>query len=392
MNDLTLYLAKLLLSDKPTVDKFYPFHKLSFNHNRLLEIYASLSVLCDKGVISDFFLDDIAQRYSSPYSTQKTSIEREIFFLDENPERVQERARNNNPYTESHEYGFRFEIKDFTALVDQVNEDNKLFIADDSAFAGYGYEKQKRIIANEITTEYQENEKSSVLLCIQLIQEKNEHNINSFRTLLALENQKRLKIVDGSIQNYRMVWHDDLGYERMCMVTTVVNRAARENNRKDIDIITLTVTDFEELIKEALVNIDSNKIRKTLEEGKATNANLENKQEESLCDKNYELVRDINGFKYYRHKKSKHKKVFYNDTRFKAENSWLSVLCLMIEKYPASVGLETIRDEGSSSDKSLPKQTARQYISYINKHSQEQFREKFIKSQHGSELYTLNRE
>lgn len=248
MNDLTLHLAKLLLSDKPTIGKFYPFHKLSFNQNKLLEIYASLSALCDKEAIKDFYLDDIAEGYSRSYNSQKRSLEHTIFMLDQHPDRVQERARNNNPYTESHEYGFRFEIKDFTALEKMVSEDNELFIADDPGFVGFGYEKQKRIVTTEIAKEYKDKEKKSVLLCVQLIQE--EHNINALRTLLALDHEKELKIVDGSIQNHRLVWHDDLGYEPMCMLTTVVNRAARENNRKDVDLITLTVTDFDKLLKE----------------------------------------------------------------------------------------------------------------------------------------------
>lgn len=245
MRDLILYHCRFFLSERPEKETFYPMRLLSFNNNTVTEIYASLSVLFDKGAFETFFVFDQADQSSY---THREGVLRLLATFDQNPDQVQTRPRATpNPYFLPHNYGVVIKVKDFKQLQVIIDEESHLFINDETETTNLGYELQRKKLIKWVNVEYSRNKKKLIQTVVQALEEILP-DIDTWRTILSMEHKNELQIKQGSVHNLREMWYDDMGHEPMNAVISVMNEMKRGGRRYDRDLVHLTITNFEKLI------------------------------------------------------------------------------------------------------------------------------------------------
>ena len=358
MDNIELFICKLFDLRQHAYDgEFYSFKDFSLNKDNYEKIYYALRNLCDRGVLKGFNYYEILNGKRIKDGAKILSY---IRSLDEHDGQIP--GEDVNPKSNRFLPGVKiyFSKSWKKKLAKIIEEETKLFIVDDLDTTNLGYEVQKDMMAGKISSIHSKNRKKTIKLNLhELYAEMQE--VDVLRTLLGIHHEKGLKIIKCASE---LDTADDF----------FISIGKKKPHNQFVGYI--TITDFYALISKR----NKGEIKETSSE---PNEKQEKKSSEEVLD-GYELARSINNFNFYRHKKSKKIIIKYNKRHFKAENSWLIVLCLLIERSPHNVLLETIMKECG-----LDKATVKKYISYLNRASIDQFEKKFIEFSRGSEMYSL---
>lgn len=234
----------------------------------------------------------------------------------------------------------------------------------------YSYEKQRKIILKEFIHLYRINENKLIILRFkEIISKHPEYSIHPLYLLLCLKDEE---LIDVIFISNKKVGFDDYTYAGI----EITDKFLQENNLDDSNLPDL-----------ARSSLSVNEL-----ENKIVPKDIKPPIDEVKLSQFYELIKEAKKFKYFRHKKNNDKRIFYGKESFEVPQHLAGIMGILIERYPNNVPLETLTLEGGVKGNSLITQVAKQYVSYVNKQSDFQFKRKFINSPRSSEVYSLNHE